>query len=334
MRPPAFWFASPQRPGLLARALQPLAAIYAAGTRRRLERGPRHDPGVPVISVGNLVAGGAGKTPTTIAILEQLSARGIAVHALSRGYGGRLAGPVRVDPVTHLARDVGDEPILLAAFAPAWVSRDRVRGASAAVAAGAEALVLDDAHQNPGLRPTLSIVVVDAARGFGNGRVLPAGPLREPVEAGLARADLIVLVGDEPARERFLSTWGKLALPPVHHARILPLPTGMDWAGQPVVAFAGIAHPERFFATLEGLGAELLKKVPLDDHQPVDERLFARLLTLARRSGGQIVTTEKDAARLPPALRAEVLALPVRLRFDRPEAFEATLMQALSSRAG
>lgn len=329
MRAPAFWFAPPEAPGLLPRILHPLGALYAAGTRRRLQKGRWLGAGVPVISVGNLTVGGAGKTPTTIAILEHLAGQGITAHAISRGYGGRLGGPARVDPARHLAADVGDEPLLLAAFAPTWVARDRTEGARAAVAAGAEVLVLDDAHQNPDLQKTLSIVVVDADRGFGNGRVLPAGPLREPVGTGLARADLVVLIGDDAARQRFHDTWGEQALPPVHAARLAPLPTGMDWAGQPVVAFAGIAHPDRFFATLEGLGAHLLKRVALDDHQPIDTRLFTRLLALARSSGAQLVTTEKDAARLPPSLRPEVLALPVRLRFDRPGAFAEALSGAL-----
>ncbi|WP_299836412.1 tetraacyldisaccharide 4'-kinase [uncultured Jannaschia sp.] len=304
MKAPGFWS---RPPGPLSHLLSPLGALYARGTARRVARAGAR-VGVPVICVGNLTAGGAGKTPTVIALAERLAARGVAVHVVSRGHGGRLEGPVQVDAARHDAAEVGDEPLLLAAFAPTWVAKDRAAGARAAVAAGAQAVLLDDGFQNPALVKDLSIVVVDAGAGFGNGRVIPAGPLREPVAAGLARADLTLTIGD-----------GTVALPdepPRLRGHLVPLRTGMDWAGLPVFAFAGIGRPEKFFDTLRTLGVELRGTEALSDHQPLTPALLRRLGERAAKLSAQPVTTEKDAVRLPPALRGRVLTLPVRLEIE------------------
>jgi tetraacyldisaccharide 4'-kinase len=325
MKPPAFWMNPPERPGWQATALAPLAALYARGTARRLASGTPYRPGVPVLCVGNINAGGTGKTPTVIALIERCRAAGVAPHVVSRGHGGRLAGPLRVDPQRHAAGDVGDEPLLLAAFAPVWIARDRAAGARMAETAGAEMILLDDGFQNPALAQDLSLVVVDAEVGFGNGRVVPAGPLREPVAAGMARADLVLSIGDPPQQARFLSRWGGLIACPLLTAALEPLRTGMEWAGLRTLAFAGIGRPEKFFRTLRGLGAELVRTVALGDHQPLTAALMKRMEIEAHALGAQLVTTEKDAVRLPASFRQKVLTLPVRLRFDDPSAMDAAL---------
>jgi tetraacyldisaccharide 4'-kinase len=328
MRTPEFWHEpAGSSAGLLAGLLTPVgAALDAAGRLRRAVVRPYRAP-VPVICVGNLVAGGSGKTPVALSLAGILTGQGIPTAIVMRGYGGRLAGPVRVDPLRYDAEAVGDEPLLAAASVPCWIARDRAAGVRAAVAAGARAIVLDDGFQNPHVAKDLSLLVVDAAYGFGNGRLIPAGPLREGVAAGLARADAVVLVGEAEPRDVIAASDR-----PVLRATLVPV--GSDpAAGAPVLAFAGIGRPGKFFATLRGLGARLVAERGFPDHHVYQAPELAALREEAAKTGARLVTTRKDWLRLPPAERVGIEALDVELRWHDHAAVDA-LLAPLIARAG
>jgi tetraacyldisaccharide 4'-kinase len=326
---PAFWH---QPPGLLAHLLSPIGAAYdAAGHLRRLVSRSYRAP-VPVLCVGNLVAGGAGKTPVALALAAWFLKRGVPVHIVTRGYSGRLRGPLRVDPDRHNAVAVGDEALLLAVRAPCWVARDRAAGVRAAVAAGAGAILLDDGFQNPAVAKTLGLVVVDADYGFGNGRVIPAGPLRENLRRGLARADAVVLI----AAEGELSRAGALrrgCRAPMLNAVLAPL-NGERLAGKRLLAFAGIGRPEKFFATLRAHGAALVGTRAFPDHHPFRNAELEVLRRDAERLGARLVTTAKDIVRVPSPLRDGIEVLEVEIRWPDPAALsdliEPIMLSALS----
>jgi tetraacyldisaccharide 4'-kinase len=310
--------------------LAPAAALYGAIAASRMARRGRA-AGIPVICVGNLTVGGSGKTPTAIAVAELLIAAGRRPFFLSRGYGGRFAGPLQVDPVRHGAADVGDEPLLLARVAPAIVARDRVAGANAARAAGANVIVMDDGFQNPGLAKDFSLIVVDGRRGLGNGLVLPAGPLRAPLAAQLERAQAMLVIGPPSGAAPAIAS--ALARPlPVLYARLEPDARALAaLQTSSVLAFAGIGDPEKFFATLSQAGIDVRARQAFPDHHRYRRAEAEGLVAQAAREGLALVTTEKDLARLAGAadlapLAAAARALPVRLAAGDERAFRALVL--------
>ena len=316
-RPPGFW----QQGGgsVLPALLSPFAALTAAATARRVARPGWRAP-VPVICCGNVTVGGAGKTTLALDIAARLLARGIAVHVLLRGYGGSSSGVRRVGQ-DHPASLVGDEALLLAAVAPTWIGADRAASARAAIAAGAQALLMDDGLQNPTLHKTVSLLTIDGATGFGNGRVMPAGPLREPIAAGAARCQAAVLIGED-------RTGAVSRLPPgltVLRAILRPGPEIAALVGIRVLAFAGIASPEKFFTGLEQAGVIVAERRPFADHHPFTEAELHQLIAQARTLNLRPVTTPKDAVRLPAKLRPEFGVIGVGLRWEQPSGIEALL---------
>jgi tetraacyldisaccharide 4'-kinase len=324
---PAFW-ARP--PGVLSELLVPLGAGWEAAGRLRHSFARPYWPPVPVVCVGNLVAGGSGKTPVALALTAHLVSRGAAVHFVTRGYGGRLGGPVRVDAVLHDAAAVGDEALLLANRAPCWVARDRADGVRAAVAAGAQIIVLDDGFQNPTIGKNLSLVVVDAAYGFGNGRVIPAGPLRENLARGLARADAVVLL-DAEAQPHCPEPLGMGESLPVLHAALRPV-AGERLAGKRLLAFAGIGRPEKFYSTLRELGAELVGTRSFPDHHPYRAGEIEQLFRAAERVGARLVATAKDLVRVPLPLRTTIEVLEVEIRWADAAALADVLRAVVGAR--
>jgi tetraacyldisaccharide 4'-kinase len=322
---PRFWAA--ERPGWISRALSPLGAIYGAATARRMARdGVRVS--APVVCVGNFVVGGAGKTPTAIAIARLLSGAGERVAFLSRGYGGTpRTEPLRVDPSVHSARVVGDEPLLLARVASCFVGVDRVAAARAAIEAGASVLVMDDGLQNPGLAKDCAFAVVDAEAAFGNGFCVPAGPLRAPLAAQLPYVDALVAIGGG-------NSLGPLAEvapeKPILRARLRPDAVAASaLIGRSVLAFAGISRPEKFFATLSEIGARVAATRIFADHHLFTSREIEALLARAAAHSLILVTTEKDQVRIAPEYAGEMVTLPVSLKFEQPEAVRRLLTAAL-----
>jgi tetraacyldisaccharide 4'-kinase len=311
--------------------LRPLSWIWATVTARRIARGRPVDLDLPVISVGNLTLGGTGKTPVVRALLARLRARGLQAAGLARGYGGTETGPLLVIPESYSAGEVGDEPLMLAADGPMFIARDRAAGAELAKRCGAQVVVMDDGHQNPSLKKSLALVVVDGETRdgewpFGDGAVFPAGPMREPLAAGLARADAVVIVlpeGLEAADPELVALFAPL---PVLTVRICPVaapPAG------PLLGFAGVAKPWKVERALKAAGAEVVDFAPYPDHARLSPGDLAFLRDRAAALGASLVTTEKDFARLSPADRMGIATFPVTAVFEDEAALDALLDKAL-----
>jgi tetraacyldisaccharide 4'-kinase len=335
MRAPDFWHIRHGRDAapMLRLLLSPLSWLQATLTARRIARAVPVQMGVPVVSIGNLSLGGTGKTPLARLVRARLSAiTGGPVAVISRGHGGTHKGPLAVNLARHDASLVGDEPLMLATDGPVVIGRDRVEAARLAVAEGAGGLVLDDAHQNPAVARDLSICVIDTKAGFGNGHLFPAGPLRERPEVGLARADAVILMGEDDPEEGVaaaLEHWGG----PVFHASLEPVGDCRDLStAGPLVGFCGIGRPAKFEDTLRACGASLVDLVPFDDHHPYMPAELARLQRLAAEHGAGLVTTEKDYARLPDAFRQKVRVLRIEAVMADPQGFDRLLATGLEAR--
>jgi tetraacyldisaccharide 4'-kinase len=328
MRAPEFW----RTKSTLSALLAPFATIYGvAGALKWKTTTPWRAP-VPVICIGNLVAGGAGKTPIAMAFAELLQEQGYAVRFLSRGYGGNAPGPVKVDLARHAAHHVGDEPLLLAKVAPTWVSKDRIFGAEAAMEDDAEIIIMDDGFQNPALVKTLSFLVVDGGYGFGNTRVIPAGPLREPISVGLKRADAVILVGDDTTgvAEIIRNTAPET---PLVRARLSTFNSAQRFVGEKILAFAGIGRPEKFFQTAKDIGCAVIAERAFPDHYAFTPDDLAMLVEEANAMDATLLTTAKDFQRIPEEARALVEVLDVFVEWREPDAVVALLSPLKTQRA-
>ena len=329
MKAPEFWS---HTDSILSRILSPVSDIYDACSQTRMAFSSSEKVPIPTICIGNAVVGGAGKTPCALALLTRLRAAGVNAHAISRGYGGRLTGPVPVDPTTHCARDVGDEPLLLAAAAPTWVSRDKVSAAHHAAEAGAHLVVLDDGLQNPTLEKDLSFLVIDPSSGIGNGRILPAGPLREPLTRALGRVNaVIVLDGTGTGQD---GNWPQIINKlrpglPVVRARLAPELEAARLLEQPVIAFAGLGRPEKFFSFLNSINCDLVGKYAFADHHRYSVDEIMSIIEEAATKGARPVTTAKDATRLPPEAIDMVEVIHVVVEFEDEAKIDAVLHPVL-----
>jgi tetraacyldisaccharide 4'-kinase len=327
MREPAFW----QPPtSWLSRLLMPIGAIYGeiAGSRMAREGVA---VGIPVLCVGNYHVGGAGKTPTTLALVALLRELGETPVVLSRGYGGRLRGPLRVDSDSHQASDVGDEPLMMARQVTVVIARDRAEGAALARSTGASVIVMDDGFQNPAIVKDVSMIVIDSNRGLLNGRTFPAGPMRAPLDLQVARTDALVMIGDGTAAAGVAAMIVAKAAP-VMTARLMPDEACVAaLRDKRVLAFAGIGDPARFFRTLRGCGIDVAAEKVFADHHAYATVDIEALVAQAQRDGLTLVTTEKDMVKLR-GMRAAANVMPfaVTLAFDDKPALQAFVVEQLN----
>ncbi|WP_431201203.1 tetraacyldisaccharide 4'-kinase [Bradyrhizobium betae] len=316
MREPAFWYRPRSLQSLL---LSPLGALYGTITAHRMAR-EGVDAGIPVICVGNYHVGGAGKTPTVLALTKLLRELGETPVVLSRGYGGRLQGPVMVDRERHRAADVGDEPLMMARDVPVAVARDRLEGVALAKSQGATLILMDDGFQNPRLLKDASLIVIDSERGLGNGKVFPAGPLRAPLKAQLARTDALVLIGDGHAASDVAAEIAKRNKPELRARLKADAASVAQLSGRRVLAFAGIGDPERFFRSLRASGIDVARTRPFADHHMFSREEITALAAEAQAEQLTLVTTEKDLARLrvSEVVPDGIVPFAVQLEFDDP----------------
>ncbi|MCT4654701.1 MAG: tetraacyldisaccharide 4'-kinase [Cohaesibacter sp.] len=292
MKAPSFW----KRRGLKAWLLYPISLIYGRISLSRMRKKAIYKARLPILCIGNLVAGGAGKTPTAMAIGKAAVDLGLKPLFLTRGYRGSMTGPVVVDLEKHTMADVGDEALLLAQTATTIVSQDRVKGAKLAETIGGHVLIMDDGFQNPFLFKDFNLVTIDAQQAIGNGFVMPAGPLRAPLLPQVRRADQFLVIGEGDSAPRLRQMAARLGKASSHayfraeETSLLP--------GTRVLALCGIGRPEKFYATIENLELELVDKVEMPDHHAYSNSEAQMVLDKAKEQNLVIVTTAKDHVRL------------------------------------
>lgn len=303
MKTPSFWYTSN---GFLSSLLSPIGWLYGKSGKLLRTLKKTHRFPIPIISIGNIICGGSGKTPTAIALAHLFQQKNIKVHFITRGYGGTLQGPVEVS-LSHSPKDVGDEPLLLARHAPTWVAKNRPLGVQKAIESGAHLIILDDGHQTASLHKDVSFVVMNTLQGVGNGRVIPAGPLRETLKEGLQRADALIEIGEG-------NTSSEL---PLFKAHIIPQP--ISFSLNHVVAFCGLGFPQKFYKTLEDLGLTLTATKNFPDHYSYTENDLLDLQSLAKAHHALLITTRKDWIKIPPSWQKYLHVLDIEIQFEDPE---------------
>ncbi|MBY0500768.1 MAG: tetraacyldisaccharide 4'-kinase [Alphaproteobacteria bacterium] len=318
MKAPAFWY---QPKGILSTLLKPFGWLYGIGGKLLRSKDGQRFP-IPVISIGNIICGGAGKTPTALALAKLLQLRGHKVHFVTRGYGGSQVGPVEVDPMNHSPLDVGDEPLLLARQAPTWVAKERALGVQKAAEKGAQLIILDDGHQTTGLYKDVSFVVLDFSQGFGNGCVIPAGPLREDLSTGLKRTDALIGIGQ-----------GEISISrPLFKAKSIPQPLVLP--SNRVIAFCGLGFPQKFYKMLEDLETDLVATHSFPDHYIYKKEDLLGLQKMAKIHEGVLVTTRKDAIKIPTAWQISFYVLDINIEFEDPEGMYHLILEKASALRG
>ena len=315
LKAPKFWFSEKNLALFFANILFPLSVIWKFFSTRRIMNGKYEEFTIPIICVGNINIGGSGKTPTTIALAKIFLENKTKVHIISKGYKGIIKGPKKVTE-TDDAYHVGDEPVLMSKFAPVWVAKNRKNAIIAAIKDGAELLILDDGFQDPSIKKTFSIITVDAEIAFGNRKILPSGPLREPISAALSRADVLLVIGRKHQRERFIKSIKVPKELNVFGAEMQVVKSGIYLDKARFVAVAGIAHPEKFFNSIQKFGGKITKKFSLPDHENYTPRLLRKLKKASLNNNAQLITTEKDFVRIPKNERHNFIFLPIKLQFS------------------
>ena len=312
LKAPKFWYL--KKDTYLSNSLYPFSLLFRLGTKLRIILSQKKNAELPIICIGNIVVGGAGKTPVSLKIGKMLRQAGYSPHFVSKGYSGIEKNNTLVQK-WHSPKSVGDESILLSEVAPTWIGFDRNKSFNLAKEKGADCIIMDDGFQNPTIQKDFSIIVINEEQEFGNKRVMPSGPLRESITRGLSRTNLIIVIGT-------ISKEIKTKIPihiPVINASFAISDENKIFKGQKITAFAGIAYPEKFFTSLAEQGARIVKEVIYPDHHIYHENDLLNLAEIANKTQSILVSTQKDFVRIPKSYRSLVNTLEGEIVFDNEE---------------